>query len=336
LGGIGFGTTELHVLRAGELADAKFIFYLTISHPFRAFGEAMMYGAAGQKRVPESFLRDFELALPSLPEQRAIAAFLDRETAKIDALIAKKQRLIELLQEKRAALISHAVTKGLDPSVRMQDSGIEWIGSIPEHWKLLPLRRVVAKFVDYRGKTPEKAEDGIPLVTARNIRDGKLDFSESREFIKEEDYENWMVRGLPKAGDVLVTTEAPLGAVAQIVDTYVALAQRLILLKAARGLITNDYLKYHFLSTSGQGELWTRATGSTAIGIKAWRFKETLVTVPPLDEQLTICKYLDLETARIEAPIATIQRAIDRLQEYRTALISAAVTGKIDVREAIQ
>ena len=100
-----------------------------------------MYGAGGQKRVPEDFIRDLRHPLPSEPEQRAIAAFLDRETARIDALVAKKERLIELLQEKRTALITRAVTKGLDPNVPMKDSGVEWLGEIPAHWEVKPLTK---------------------------------------------------------------------------------------------------------------------------------------------------------------------------------------------------
>jgi type I restriction enzyme S subunit len=120
---VGSGTTELHVLRPTPRLDPAFLFYLTISHPFRSIGTAYMYGAGGQKRVPDDFVRDFRHPIPTIDEQRAIAAFLDRETARIDALIEKKRRQIELLHEKRAALISHVVTKGLDPSAPMNDSG---------------------------------------------------------------------------------------------------------------------------------------------------------------------------------------------------------------------
>jgi len=332
--GIGFGTTELHVLRARDGVDPRFIFYLTRSHPFRQIGTAMMYGAAGQQRVPEDFIEDFTVGFPPLSEQRAIDTFLDRQTAKIDALVTKQERLIKLLQEKRAALISHAVTKGLDPDVEMKDSGIPWLGEIPAHWRLLQLRRVIEKFVDYRGKTPEKVQDGIPLITARNIENGAINFDLSQEFIREEDYDSWMVRGLPEVGDVLITTEAPLGESAQIVDARIALAQRIILLKADKERITNNYLKYHFAANSGQGELWSRATGSTAIGIKAYHLRAILVTVPPIEEQENIAAHLDRETARLDTLITKIQKMIERLEEYRTALISAAVTGKMDVRES--
>lgn len=123
--GIGFGTTELHVIRPADDLDRRFLFYLTITHAFRSIGASYMYGAGGQKRVPDDFVRNFRHLFPPINEQRTIAAFLNLETGRIDALLEKKQRQIELLQEKRAALISHAVTKGLDPTVKMKLSDIE-------------------------------------------------------------------------------------------------------------------------------------------------------------------------------------------------------------------
>jgi type I restriction enzyme S subunit len=286
----------------------------------------------GQPNLSQGDLRQIRIPTPSLAEQRTIASFLDRETAQIDALIAKKERQIKLLQEKRAALISHAVTRGLDPQAKMKDSGIAWLGQMPTNWQLLQLRRVVDRFVDYRGQTPEKVESGIPLITARNIKNGIVDLSLSEEFMRKEDYGAWMVRGWPKKGDVLITTEAPLGEAAQIVDTNVALAQRIILLKAKKSLMTNEYLKYHFLSGFGQGELWSNSSGSTASGIKAERFKGTLVLVPPVQEQMRIVQFLDRTIEVLEKPLGLIKASIDNLREYRTALISSAVTGKIDVR----
>ena len=134
--GIAFGTTELHVLRCRPELDKQYAFYLTLAEAFRKLGEAEMYGAGGQKRVPESFVTNLRHPLPPLPEQRAIAEFLDRETARIDALLSRKERLIELLQEKRTALISRAVTRGLDPNAPMRDSGVEWLGEIPAHWEV--------------------------------------------------------------------------------------------------------------------------------------------------------------------------------------------------------
>ena len=138
--GKAFGTTELIVVRpVASHSNGLFLHWLFISPDFRRKATAVMYGAGGQKRVPDDFVKDFALACPSLSEQRAIAAFLDQETAKIDDLIAEQERLVALLEEKRQAVISHAVTKGLDPNVPMKDSGVEWIGDIPEHWSLAAL-----------------------------------------------------------------------------------------------------------------------------------------------------------------------------------------------------
>ncbi len=266
-------------------------------------------------------------------EQQAIADFLDRETERIDTLIEKKQRQIELLKEKRTALISHAVTKGLNPDTPMKDSGIEWLGEIPAHWETYQLRRVVAQFVDYRGRTPRKTEGGVPLITARNIKDGRIDFSQSAEFMAEDEYDEWMVRGRPSKGDVLVTTEAPLGEVAQVQDTNVALAQRIILLKVNNSMVTGDYLKYYYLSLAGKSELQSYASGSTATGIRADRFRGSAVVVPPLQEQEMIVDFVDSQILDILRPMGSIERSLQLLSEYRSALISAAVTGKINVQE---
>ncbi len=330
----GVCTTELLVLQPSTIVNGKFLFYRLLSEDFIKLVNSLAYGTK-MPRVSSEQIGNFPISLPPLAEQRAIATFLDRETASINALIAKKERLIELLQEKRAALISHAVTKGLDPTVRMKDSGVEWLGEIPEHWEVLQLRRIVNTFVDYRGFTPVKTSDGIPLITARNIKSGVLDFTSSQEFISEEDYASRMIRGFPENGDLLITTEAPLGETAQIVDERVTLAQRIILLKVDKMQIRNEYLKFYFMSESGKGELWSRATGSTAIGIKASHLREVFVIIPSLSEQQAIVSYLDCETAKIDALVSRIREGIEKLREYSTALISAAVTGKIDVRDEI-
>jgi type I restriction enzyme, S subunit len=329
---IGFGTTEFHVLRSKQESDPRFLFYVTVSDHFRRLGTAAMYGAAGQKRISEQFVVTFSHPFPDIEEQRAIAAFLDREIEKINALIAKKERLIELLQEQRASLISNTVTHGLNLNVAATETGIEWVGAIPDHWNLWHLRRVVDRFVDYRGQTPEKTIGGTRLVTARNVKQNRIDFSQSEEFISESDYATWMSRGLPESGDVLITTEAPLGEVAQIDDPDVALAQRLILLKANKSKICNEYLKYHFASDSGRSELYSRATGSTAVGIKASHLKETLITVPPLLEQRAIARHIELELSCVDKLEKRVRDGIIALRTLRETLVARAVTGQIDVR----
>ena len=159
--------------------------YCLLNAPYIRWLDSLTYGAK-MPRVSPDQVGNSHTPLPPESEQPAIADFLDRETAKIDALVARKERLIELLQEKRTALITGAVTRGLDPNVPMKDSGVDWLGEIPVHWEVYRLRRVVSKFVDYRGKTPEKSPFGARLVTAKNVKNQSIDFSLSEEFIPED------------------------------------------------------------------------------------------------------------------------------------------------------
>lgn len=274
------------------------------------------------------------LSLPVAPfaEQTQIARFLDHETARIDALIEEQQRLIELLKEKRQAVISHAVTKGLDPSVPMKDSGVEWLGVVPAHWESGGLTRFIGPVVDYRGRTPTKVDDGIFLVTARNIRDGRIDYEASEEYVDPESAESLLARGRPEIGDLLFTMEAPLGQVALIDRTDIALAQRVVKFRGEPHVMTNHYLMYWFMSTTCQARLETLATGSTALGIKSSKLGMIECLAPTLKEQDEIVLHIQRETAKTDTLIDEAEQVILLLQERRSALISAAVTGKIDLR----
>ncbi|OIQ93090.1 type-1 restriction enzyme EcoKI specificity protein [mine drainage metagenome] len=300
---------------------------------FYAFGQGS--SQLGRWRLPAEQFNDFFFPLPPLEEQQIIAAFLDRETGKIDALIAEQQRLVELLVEKRQAVISHAVTKGLNQNARIKDSGIEWLGEVPEHWEIGGLTRFIGPVVDYRGRTPTKVDEGIFLVTARNVRDGKIDYEASQEFVDPESAASLLARGKPEIGDLLFTMEAPLGQVALIDRIDIALAQRIVKFRGMPKVIQNNFLLYWFMSAHCQARLETLATGSTALGIKASKLGMIECLVPPLDEQTAIANYIDRETAKLDTLTAEANRAIELLQERRSALISAAVTGKIDVRPLV-
>lgn len=277
-------------------------------------------------------LDNVELPFPPAEEQQTIADFLDHETAKIDALVEEQKRLIELLKEKRQAVISQAVTKGLDPNVPMKDSGVEWLGEVPAHWELGGLTRFIGPVVDYRGRTPTKVDEGVFLVTARNIRNGKIDYTASEEYVDAESAESLLDRGRPEVGDLLFTMEAPLGQVALIDRVDIALAQRIVKFRGRPGVLQSDYLLYWFMGDHCQARLETLATGSTALGIKASKLGMIECLVPPLHEQAAIVRYVEREFEALDALIEQAQVASSLLIERRSALISAAVTGKIDVR----
>jgi type I restriction enzyme S subunit len=327
----GVCTTEAFVLRCLPDILPGFLFYSLANAPAIENINSSTYGAK-MPRANWEFVGEQIQLIPPCDEQSNIIDFLDRATARIDALISKKRRLLELLEEKRLAVITHGVTKGLNPNVPMKNSGIEWFGQIPAHWEILPLTRVVRQFVDYRGSTPTKLEDGVPLITATQIKNGRIEHSLDPVFISEEEYESRMTRGFPEKGDVLVTTEAPLGETAQIEDERVAPGQRIILMKPDLRKITKDYLFAHFRSDVGRTELLSRPSGSTASGIRADRLRASKVFVPPLQEQKAITAHIAKATSYLSPVGAVIAMQIARLREYRSALITDAVTGKIDVR----
>lgn len=315
-------------------ACPEFVRYFTASSSYWQWLSTAFIQATIQNVSAEKYA-SLVMSHPSYPEQHTIAAFLDRETARIDALVAKKERLIELLQEKRTALITRTVIKGLDPTAPMKDSDVEWLGEIPAHWEVRPFAKYVVEKSDYRGKTPEKVASGVFLVTARNVRMGLIDYDCSQEFIAEEDYDEVMRRGVPRKGDVLFTTEAPLGNVALVDREGIALAQRIIRFRMNPDHFDSRFTLFAMMSDYFQGQLLTLSTGSTAEGLKASKLPMLRLVAPPVTEQYAIAAFLDQETARIDALVAKVRDAIDRLKELRTALISAAVTGKIDVREAV-
>ena len=215
----------------------------------------------------------------------------------------------------------------------MKDSGVEWLGEVPEHWNVTGFKKYIESIVDYRGKTPNKTDSGVFLVTARNIKKGIIDYSLSNEFISEEDYSTVMSRGTPNIGDVLFTTEAPLGQVANVDNIDIALAQRVIKFSGKKGILDNYFFKYFIMSEEFQTSLNLFASGSTVKGIKAERFVYLRKLIPPLSEQKEIVRHIETQLKRFDLLISKADAGIDLMKERKTALISAAVTGKIDVRD---
>ena len=211
-----------------------------------------------------------------------------------------------------------------------KESGVEWIGEIPKDWNTVPLTKYLESIIDYRGRTPEKTEDGRFLVTAKNIRNGQIDYEISQEFTPEDEYQRIMTRGIPQIGDVLFTTEAPLGEVANVDDVSIALAQRIIKFRPKSDFLNPYFLKYWILSYSFQSDLQRYATGSTARGIKASKLCLLKLNLPPLKEQTQIVNFLDRKTKQIDELSRIKERQIELLQEQRTTLINQVVTKGLD------
>jgi type I restriction enzyme S subunit len=323
----GVSSGELLCLRPSDRVLPKYLFYVLVSKGFIDTVDAETFGSK-MPRADWDIVGHQPLPLPPLETQQRIARFLDEKTARIDALIAKKRALLERLAEKRQALITRAVTKGLNPDASMKPSGIDWLGEIPAHWSVRGLTKCTTR-VDYRGATPEKASAGIFLVTAKNIKNGRIDYEISQEYVPEDVYEQAMRRGLPKLGEVLFTTEAPLGEIAQVDREDIALAQRVIKFTTSTPELENDYLAYWMMSTPFQAQIQSRATGSTALGLKASKIVDLPCLLPLKDEQVEIVARIGRGLTQIDKIEAAIRKSLEFKIEYRSALITAAVTGKI-------
>lgn len=329
--GVGFGTTELHVVRSNEGLEPRFLFYISIAHDFRNIGAAEMLGAGGQKRVPEDFIKDWRPPLPSIETQRRIATFLDDKTARIDALIEKKRALLDRLAEKRQALITHAVAKGLDPTVLTKDSGIDWLGEIPSHWEVPPVKRV-AKLES--GHTPDKKVDAywedcqIPWVSLNDTAALRANdyISDTAFNINELGLANSSARLLP-ARAVVFTRDATIGESA-ITTRPMAVSQHIIAWLCNEEMIIPEFL---LLAIYGMtSELMSLTNGSTIGTIGLGDVKRICVALPPVDEQRDIVAFVFARKEAIAIASEKIHASIRQLTEYRAALITAAVTGAME------
>jgi len=314
--------------------------YLSYSLRSPYFVETIVSRSTGVSypAINASEVSTIAVTVPSAEEQGTIASFLDRETGRIDALIAKKQRQIELLQEKRAALTSHAVTKGLDPNVKMKDSGIEWLGQIPEHWEVWLLKRVCCISYGMGGELDRTLSQGVPILSLPNVTiNGTLSLDEVPLAELPEDMKPLL---LLRRGDLLFNwrngSADHLGKTAYFAldgeYTHVSFLLRL------RFDPNRHDSRYYYRLLNG-----FRATGffaSSKAGVNNTFNQSELnnlwVIVPPHKEQVEIADFLGREAIRIDRLVLKIEQSVVALREYRTALISAAVMGKIDVRERLK
>ena len=274
-----------------------------------------------------------KLLCPPRSEQRAIAAFLDRETAKIDALVAKKERLIELLQEKRTALITSAVTQGLDPNVPMKDSGVKWLGEIPAHWHVRTLKRISPEITVGVVVNPSMYVriEGVPFLYGSDIHEGRIVADGARR-MSEEDSKS-LNKSRLRAGDLVCVRVGAPGVTAVVPPRLAGANCASVLIVRHADSFDSQWLCYGMNSRLVRYQVELVQYGAAQEQFNVAHAVQFFVPLAPQTEQRAIAAFLDRETAKIDALIAKVRRATDHLKEYRTALISAAVTGKIDVRK---
>ncbi len=320
-----------HAVVATMRSGVEFRWYAFLTHSMNLGQHSV---AAAQPGLAVDRIRELPVRRPPLPVQRRIADFLDRKTAAIDGLIEKKERLLALLAEKRSALIHRAVTKGLDPSVPMKDSGVPWIGEIPAHWEVKRLKHVTSFITSGpRGWGQYYSDDGPLFLRITNVpRDGVdllLDEDKRQSVSPPPGAEG--VRTLALEGDVLVSITADLGSVGIVPpllgEAYIS--QHVAMCRPS-GVVLPRLLAYVVRSAWGQVHYDLSMNGGTKVGLTLDDVRNTPVVVPPALEQVALVASLDAAARRIEDARAMMDRQIERLREYRQALITAAVTGQLD------
>ncbi|AHB04260.1 type I restriction-modification methylase S subunit [Pandoraea pnomenusa 3kgm] len=328
-----------HIFRICNFKFDKRWFYWSLK-AVTAHVEDQAHGIIGMVHITKGDLGSIKIATPALAEQQAIAVHLDRETARIDALVEKKTRFIELLREKRQALITHAVTKGLDSNVKMKDSGVEWLGEVPEHWDVTRIKRIIQGISqgwspECDPRVPEFNEWGVLKVGC--VNGGEFQATESK--CLPSNLEPRPELSL-KAGDVLVSranTRELVGNCAVIDKDYPKL---MVCDKLYRLLVDSKKVLPEFLakliSVHGRRAVEIEANGasSSMVNISQSVILDLAVAVPPVSQQEEILRGIRSSTSKIDGVIEKSERSIELLKERRSALITAAVTGQIDLREA--
>lgn len=317
--------------RASDSLEYKFLWYVLSSSGYQEYIQLTAFGGA-QPNISDTGMLAYETALPSIQEQRTIAAFLDYETARIDRLIAKQQRLIELLKEKRQAVISHAVTKGLNPNTPMKDSGVEWLGQVPEHWAVGRYKfcnsRIIVGIAE--AATHAYVDHGVPLIRSTNIKESGLDCSDVLYLNPVFAAQN-ITKKLRARDIVTVRTGYPgISAVVPLEFDNSQCFTNLVATPLPQH--ESDFLCEYLNSAVGKSYFELNAWGSAQKNISVPILQDFPVAWPSQVEEVEIVSFCKKNNEKYNKLIDTATKGIELLQERRTALISAAVTGKIDLR----
>jgi type I restriction enzyme S subunit len=338
---IGFGSSEIYTIRAGKNVGNRFLFYRLQEDGFMDLAIGAMTGAGGLKRVPSETVSNYTYASPEYFEQQTIANFLDHETAKIDTLIDKQQQLITLLKEKRQAVISHAVTKGLNPNAPMRDSGVEWLGEVPAHWDTIPLKLIVSTRKGVAFKSVDFCDAGIRVVKASDIKQKTI---RATDVFLPVNFATDYPKALLNSGDIILSTvgsnpDVKNSAVGQIGMVPEALSdtllnQNTVVFDPDVTKVLREYLFYILQMEGYRDHLDLHAHGTAnQSSLSISDMLNFNICFPSVEEQREICSYLKLKQQKLSDLELNSADSEKLLKERRTALISAAVTGKIDVRD---
>ena len=316
-----------YVFSESEIFHLPFFYYWLWMHRPNLIA---LSAGGGQPNLSQDDLKQLKLPTPPLNEQEKIAQFLDYKTKQIDELIKKKETLIEKLDEKRTAIISHAVTKGLDSSVPIKDSGIEWLGDIPKHWEVIKVKHLTkilrGKFTHRPRNDPRFYDGQHPFIQTGDVANANKFIMEYTQTLNENGYA--VSKEFP-SGTLVMTIAANIGDMA-ILNFNACFPDSIVGFLPSK--MTDIFFLYHLFSSMKKQFLST-AVLNTQLNLNVERISNIFTVIPPLKEQLQITDFLNKEMQKLDLQKAKIKEAIELLKEYRTSLITNAVTGKIDVSQ---
>ena len=327
--GIGLGSSELFVFRAKNIV-AKYLFYWLQNSDFIQRACSTMTGVGGLKRVSPFFCKNCEIHIPPYNEQGRIADYLDRKCSQIDAIIARQQEVLEKLKAYKLSIITEAVTKGLNPDVPMKDSGVEWIGEIPEHWDFRKIKNCCL-IVDCKNRTPDPDPDGEYIVVRTTcIRDGSFSY-EGSYHTNAENFKEWTAKGQPQHGDIFFTREAPMGEACLVPDAdNLCMGQRVMFFRPLDGSDPR-YILYSIYGPLAREYIDSKNKGSTVGHLKLGQVASLPLFYCPPKEQSEIADYLDKRCGVIDKVVEKKAEIISKLTDYKKSLIYEVVTGKKEV-----
>lgn len=342
--GLGVSDLEGHVSPAyrtyniDENYYGKFLHHLVRSSTYVGHYCSLLYGIRPNSyQVKNHDWDSVELLIPPIQEQKDIAEFLDSFTEKIDDLIHELEQEKMLLEEKRSSLITQAVTKGLNLDVPMKDSGIDWYGEIPEHWSLLKMNYVVNEITDIDHYMPKSVDEGVPYLMTGDLEDrvSEINFQNCKQ-VSDLDFQNLSRKVRTSKGDVILARYATIGTASYVdIERDFLVSYSCVTVKPNVAKVTGLFMYYFFKSDAFKGGAQYYTNTGTQGNVGVGDLKKIKMILPTLEEQSKIVKYLNLHVSLLDKVSDSVKKKILMLNEYRTSIISAAVTGKIDVRESV-
>ena len=315
-----------HILKPKVGTDFYFLFYALESIDINPY----VTGSA-QPKLNQENLKEIPVPFPPIDEQKKIANFLDEKCSEIDSILSDVQREIEILNDYKKSVITEAVTKGLNSKAKLKDTGIEWIGKIPEEWDVVPIKRVLKDIKDGTHATFNRVAEGLFLLSAKNVFDDGIHIGNNESCISENDYLSIIANGFPKRNDVLLSIVGTIGRCCVYQEDKPMAFQRSVAFLRANEKILPYFLVYSLRSRATEEEEKQKINGTAQMGLYLGDVCSLRIAVPPLSEQEAIADYLDEKCSEIDATIADKQRQLETLDEYKKSLIFEYVTGKKEV-----